>query len=175
MLGLRMRLFPARARYSHEAAVDPVLPPPDPSAFHGPASPGSNGVPVTRADDAQELFLQVDGLQGAAQERSPEILLEGFALSHGKDSCLFPRLAYHACRVARGKNTGMGCGLEGVADPDEAIGIGLQARLPQPWRRPRLRGPQHLVQGGLVAVIADHLPRKHLHHAVPDVNRDPAL
>ena len=90
------------AELAHEAAVDPVLPAPDPGALQRKAAPREAiGVPVAGADQRQPAPLRAVGAQRLARDARRRLSRQRRAHAHGEHAGLLQRMARSSRRCRR--------------------------------------------------------------------------
>ena len=77
------------AELAHEAAVDPVLPAPDPFALEADEPTRGHRMLVAGADQGQPAALRPVGLEGLAQHTAAQVVGQRTAHAHGEDARLF--------------------------------------------------------------------------------------
>ena len=108
----------------HKAAIDPLLPAPDPAPANVQAAPGGHGAPFSCAHNHEVRSLGAIANQTPAKETSTEVGSQYLPLTHCEHTRLGTLLAIEAGNVSRGEHLGMGESIQVRIDPHKTCRIG---------------------------------------------------
>ncbi len=124
-----------------EAAVDAVLPTPDPAPLPGQRPPQSDRVLIAGADERQGAALRPPGGGCRAVQGGAQVARQGWTGAHRVHARLRPRRARHGGDVARGEDVFVGGGAQVRVHQDETAVVAGQTGGARPFRRAAAGGP----------------------------------
>lgn len=119
----------------HPAAIDVVLPAPDPGSSRGESTPGGHRVAIPGADECQGSSLRCKCGQTLAGERAAQVSGERWALTDRVYPGLRPWVVDHGGDVAGSENVRVRGRSQAVVDGNEAPVIGGKPGVRDPRRR----------------------------------------
>ena len=163
------------AEAQHEAAVDPVLPAPDPVAAREECAARGDRVLVAGADQGEPAALRAVGFERLIEQRAAQVFGQRRTHANGEYAGLFQRPVDPRCAVTGGEDERVGFGLQGVAHPDEAGRIQRQAGAGQPGGAAGLGDPDDFIGRHALAALGLQAVFSDLHDFGFDMQRDAAL
>lgn len=171
---------------AHPATVDPIFPLPDPLSLYRPAAARGYGKTISRANQAEEVFLRRVGNEGNrslcvwsvlgfipfAKNRRPEIARQRKPLSDGEHAGFRPRMQAHGSDVAGGKNKRMGSGLETIVDGDKTMRVDVESGGFWPVWSGRLGCPEQIIVFVLFVLARVNVVGRNLSDSATSINGD---
>ena len=138
----------------HEAAVDEILPAPDPVAFDHEAVARADGVPLAGRDQVERLALRSEGPQRLSGQGAPDVVGQHRPGAYGIDAGLRQIARAEGGDIARGEHVVAALSAQAGIHPDEAARIEREAGLGEPRSGGGARGPEDLVGGKSAVTLA---------------------
>jgi len=160
---------------AHEAAIDPVLPGPDPGTGEADGAARGHGVSIAGGDQCQPFALRVESHRRLIAQAQAQVLHQRWAHAHGKHTGLLQRAVGERGHIPCGEDFGVVQRLQPVVDFDEAVFVQCQTGALQPGRPTGLRDPHRFVgiEGSTVARV--QATGRDLMHLRTRMHRDVAL